>query len=158
MSNLFNTIYSNKTAIILRGLSGAGKSTIAQQIAGSSAYNNCSVAIHETDTFFMQDGQYNFDPSLIGDYHAKNLKNFCESIDNGTHIVINSNTNTMHWEYAEYVKYAVANGYNIQIIDLYDNGNDNRSLHDRQLHDFPYEKYDMCRDRYEREYGSVKAE
>ena len=64
----------------------------------------------------------------------------------------------MHWEYAEYVKYAVANGYNIQIIDLYDNGNSNESLHDRQLHDFPYDKYDMCRDRYEREYGSVNAE
>ena len=158
MSNLFSTIYANPTAVIVRGLSGAGKSTIAQQIAGSAAYNGVSVSIHETDTFFMKDGQYNFDPSLMGDYHAKNLKGFCDSIDSGTHIVINSNTNTMHWEYANYVKYATSNGYNVQIIDLYDNGNDNESLHDRQLHDFPFEKYDMCRDRYEREYGSVSEE
>ena len=151
-------MYHNPTAIILRGLSGAGKSTIAQEIAGTSAYNGVSLSIHETDTFFMQDGEYNFDPSLLRDYHAKNLQNFCESIDNGTHIVINSNTNNMHWEYAEYVKYATENGYNIQIIDLYDNGNNNESLHNRQLHDFPFDKYDMCRDRYEREYGSVNKQ
>ena len=159
MSNLFNVMFSNQTAVIIRGLSGAGKSTLAQQIAGSSAYNGCSVSIHETDTFFVDDnGSYNFDPSKLGDYHAENLRLFKQSIDNGTHIVINSNTNTMHWEYAEYVKYAVSKGYNVQIIDLFDNGNNNDNLHERQQHDFPYEKYDMCRDRYEREYGSINAE
>ena len=154
MSNLFHTLFSNKTAIIIRGLSGAGKSTLAQEIAGSALYYSYSVAIHETDTFFLdENGSYNFDVNKLSDYHQENLRLFKQSIDDGTDIVINSNTNTMHWEYEKYVSYAVASGYNIQIIDLYDNGNEDLDLHERQCHDFPIDKYDMCRDRYQREYG-----
>ena len=155
MSNLFHTLFSNKTAIIIRGLSGSGKSTLAQEIAGKALYHSYEVSIHETDTFFIDDnGSYNFDPSRLGDYHAENLRLFKQSIDNGTDIVINSNTNTMHWEYKDYVSYAVENGYNIQIIDLYDNGQKDLDLHERQCHDFPFDKYDVCRERYQRNYSS----
>ena len=152
MENLIKTMYSNRTAIIIRGLSGSGKTTLAQKIGVECVQNGMSASIHETDTLFMKDGEYKFDPSLLGEYHEKNLKGFCDSIDNGTHIVINCNTNTMHWEYAKYVLYAVQRGYNIQIIDLFDNGQLDDTLHSRQLHDFPRDKYGVCRDRYEREY------
>ena len=155
MSNLFYTLFSNKTAIVIRGLSGSGKSTLAQEIAGNALYYGYEVSIHETDTFFIDDnGSYNHDSSRLKDYHAENLRLFKESIDNGTDIVINSNTNTMHWEYKEYVSYAVQNGYNIQIIDLYDNGQEDLDLHERQCHDFPLDKYEVCRERYQRTYGS----
>tara|TARA_B100000579_G_scaffold437987_1_gene470547 strand:+ start:807 stop:1283 length:477 start_codon:yes stop_codon:yes gene_type:complete len=154
MHQLFNTLYANKTVIITRGLSGSGKSTIAQTIAGSASYNNCSVAIHETDQYFMVDGEYKFDPSLIRVNHSKNFEAFCNSIDDGVHIVINSNTNTRHWEYMNYVEYASKNGYNVQIIDLYDNGFTTEELHKRQLHDFPIEKYELVRDGYERTFTS----
>tara|TARA_Y100001972_G_C7574771_1_gene288432 strand:+ start:77 stop:553 length:477 start_codon:yes stop_codon:yes gene_type:complete len=152
MNNFFNTIYANKTVIITRGLSGAGKTTIAQTIAGFASYNNVSVSIHETDQYFMVDGEYRFDPSLLGENHQKNLESFCKSIDDGTHIVINSNTNNQHWEYNDYVKYAVENGYNVQIMDLYDNGLSDEQLDERNLHGFPVDKYQVCRDRYERTY------
>ncbi len=154
MSNLFHTLFANKTAIIIRGLSGSGKTTLAQEIAGNALYYSYTVAIHETDSFFTDDnGSYNFKPEKLSDYHGENLRLFKGSIDLGLDIVINSNTNTMHWEYKDYVSYAVKNGYSIQIIDLYDNGNPNLDLHERQCHDFPVDKYDMCRDRYQREYG-----
>ena len=154
---MFKTLYGNKTAVIIRGFSGSGKSTVAQTIAEEAAFNDCSVAIHETDNFFMTQNGYIFDGSMLGCYHSKNLESFCNSVDSGIHLIINSNTNVEYWEFSQYIKYASKNGYNIQIIDLYDNGLSDSALHERNLHGFPKDKYQLCRDRYERTYDNVRS-
>jgi predicted kinase len=52
--------------IIIRGLPGAGKSTLANQICNSIQSNN---SLWEADMFFERDGEYKFDRSRIGEAH-----------------------------------------------------------------------------------------
>ena len=149
-------VFSTKTCVIIRGLSGSGKSTLAKQIVNNNKSYTC--AIHETDSLlYDKDGNYNIDIDIkkMGEYHQKNFEIFSESILSGTHIVINSNTNTQLWEFNHYVELAVQNSYSIMIFDLYDAGLTNQELFDRNSHGFPLDKYDIVRSYYERNYSNL---
>jgi|13_taG_2_1085334.scaffolds.fasta_scaffold06787_3 NEDD4-binding protein 2 len=151
-------VFSVKTCVIIRGLSGSGKSTLAKQITNSHKDYTC--AIHETDSLlYDKDGNYNIDIDIkkMGEYHQKNFELFSKSIINGTHIVINSNTNTQLWEFNHYVELAVQNGYSIMIFDLYDAGLTNQELFDRNSHNFPLDKYEIVRSHYERNYSNLDS-
>jgi adenylate kinase family enzyme len=50
-----------KELFLLRGLPGAGKSTLAESIGGMHM---------EADKYFMYEGKYEFDPSKTRDAHA----------------------------------------------------------------------------------------
>ena len=147
-------MFPTKTCVIIRGLSGVGKSSLAKQIVNN--HSNYSTAIHETDSFFYDEqGNFKIIPSKMGEFHQKNFENFSKSIEDNVWVVINSNTNTQLWEYNQYVEKAVEHGYSIMILDLYDGGMTNDELHKRQTHDFPIEKYDVVRSYYERNYASL---
>jgi len=102
-----------KTAYIMRGLPGSGKSTVARQIA-----ENRLSTIHSTDNFFMVNGEYQFNPSKLREYHAKNLAAFTKSCEDNTPVVICDNTNTQEWEYEQYIKAAEENGYCVAIVKM----------------------------------------
>ena len=148
---LFNT----KTAVITRGLSGSGKSTFAKTIANEHYDAGYSVAIHETDRFFYEDGVYTFNPDKLREYHANNFSDFTGSIKAGIHLVINSNTNSQLWEYVNYVNVAVENGYAILVYDIYDGGATEEQLFERNLHGFPLEKYKVMKEHYERGFSNL---
>jgi predicted kinase len=149
-------VFSTKTCVIIRGLSGSGKSHLAKQIVNNHKDYTCS--IHETDSFFYdEDGNYKIDFGKMTEYHNKNFELFSKSILSGTHIVINSNTNTQLWEFNDYVELAVQNGYSIMIFDLYDAGLTNQELFERNSHDFPLDKYDVVRSHYERNYSNLDS-
>ena len=57
-----------KELVLMRGLPGSGKSTKAKKIAGQIG------VVFSTDDFFMVNGQYKYDPKMIGEYHQKNQK------------------------------------------------------------------------------------
>jgi len=105
-----------KICYILRGLPGTGKSELAKTL-------NDKGAIFSTDDLFMVDGEYQFDPSKLGEYHAENLRlatAFMERFAPHTTpaICVIDNTNTQHWEYENYRKAAKANGFRVQIISV----------------------------------------
>ena len=52
--------------ILVRGVSGAGKSTIGELFA-----NHSQCKILSTDDLFYVDGEYVFDPSKLGEYHKE---------------------------------------------------------------------------------------
>ncbi len=62
--------------------------------------------VFSTDSFFMVDGEYQFDPSKLGEYHALNLAKatrYMESFGpNSDALCIIDNTNTQSWEYEKY--------------------------------------------------------
>ena len=94
-------------ATILRGISGSGKSTWA---------NQQSASVFSTDRYFMVDGIYQYDPAKLATYHNQNLRAFIEALLQQDPWVIVDNTNVFAWEYAPYVLSAQAFGYTVEII------------------------------------------
>jgi len=103
-----------KKAYIMRGVPGSGKSTRAKEIA--SAYSNS--AIHSTDDLFAVGGEYRFDPSKLGEYHAENLRRFVGSLKSDVECVILDNTNSQLWEYDRYIRAAELHGYIVEIVRM----------------------------------------
>ena len=104
-----------KNLYIIRGLPGAGKSTIAKSLGKSWQ-------IFESDQFFMKNGKYEFDGSKLKDAH-----NWCKrKVQYWMHpslfrplffrnIVI-SNTFTQEWEMRFYQIIAKKYGYRVHTI------------------------------------------
>jgi predicted kinase len=94
----------SKQLILLRGLPGAGKSTLAKVFGVNHI---------EADMFFMKDGEYKFDPTLL-----KSAHNWCHDVvehwmETGIEPIIVSNTFTQEWEMDFY--YTLANQYDYQV-------------------------------------------
>jgi predicted kinase len=129
-----------KTLYLLRGLPGAGKSTLASQLADSH---------FEADMYFTNgNGQYLFNPSEIKKAHA-----WCQS-EVHTAMILNhttgdnekivvSNTFTQGWEMEPYYKLAESYGYRVFSIIV-----ENRHGGENQ-HGVPEDKIEEMRVRFE---------
>lgn len=103
------------TLTVMRGVPGSGKSTLAKVLANVPGVDPAPV--FSTDDLFMVDGEYRFDGSKLGAFHAANLRRASEAMEAGTPHVIIDNTMTQAWEAREYVKAALARGYRIQFVE-----------------------------------------
>ena len=93
--------------VIIRGIPGSGKTTMAKSYQGYSHY--------EADMFFMKDGVYNFDRAKI-----KNAHNWCQEsvksdLEHGLSVIV-SNTFVARWEVQPYVDMALALNVPYKII------------------------------------------
>ena len=130
-----------KNLYLLRGIPGAGKSTLAKQLGDSH---------FETDTFFMVEGEYKFDPTKLRKAHE-----WCQSqielaminnhvtagLDNSDIVV--SNTFTQAWEMDAYNELANQYGYRVFSIIV-----ENRHGGVNQ-HNVPEDKLQMMKERFE---------
>ena len=130
-----------KNLYLLRGIPGAGKSTLAKQLGDSH---------FETDTFFMVEGEYKFDPTKLRKAHE-----WCQSqielaminnhvtagLDNSDIVV--SNTFTQAWEMDAYNELANQYGYRVFSIIV-----ENRHGGVNQ-HNVPEDKLQMMKERIE---------
>lgn len=123
-----------KELILLRGLPGAGKSTLAKSIGG----------IHiEADQYFMKNGEYKFDATKI-----KLAHNWCAiqtqkaMVDEIPTIAI-SNTFTQEWEMQPYFELAEMHGYRVFSLIV-----ENRH-YGINLHDCPADKIEVMKNRFE---------
>ncbi len=130
-----------KNLYLLRGIPGAGKSTLAKQLGDSH---------FETDTFFMVEGEYKFDPTKLRKAHE-----WCQSqielaminnhvtagLDNSDIVV--SNTFTQAWEMDAYNELAKQYGYRVFSIIV-----ENRHGGVNQ-HNVPEDKLQMMKERFE---------
>lgn len=128
-----------KTLYLLRGVPGAGKSTLAKSLGGTH---------FETDTYFMEDGQYKFDPTKLKDAHR-----WCQDSVNTAMIlnhtaglnetIVVSNTFTQEWEMEPY--FELAKTYDYKVFSLIV---ENRHGGVNQ-HNVPEEKIQSMKDRFE---------
>lgn len=99
--------------IILRGVSGAGKSTFARQLHGT---------VVSADDYFMRQGRYEFNPRELPAAHAKCMRDFidlCQGVEEARrNMVIVDNTNTTVMEVAPYVAVGQAYGHDVEIITI----------------------------------------
>lgn len=97
-----------KILFINRGLPGSGKSTLAKQLGQGGA-------VFSTDEFFMKEGRYVFNPSMLGTAHAWNLKRATEAMQKGITPIVIDNTNTTAKEIRPYAQAAAQYGYKVEM-------------------------------------------
>lgn len=100
----------------MRGAPGSGKSTLSRMLAESIFYNEGDYVICSTDSFFIKDGVYKFDPTKLGWAHTQNREKARAAMENGVELVIIDNTNTRRSDMAPYIQMAEQYGYNITEI------------------------------------------
>ena len=109
ISDIQTSKITNKELFLLRGLPGSGKSTLAKSIGGVH---------YEADMYFMKDGEYQFDVTLLKDAHQW-CQNSVETVMKGwgnvlpASKVIVSNTFTQEWEMLPYFDLAKEHGYQV---------------------------------------------
>lgn len=134
----------NKRLIIMRGVSGSGKSTLAAQLAGDEG------VIFSTDNYFMEDGEYRFNPKKLGAAHQWNQTHAREAMKQGHPLVIIDNTNTQAWEVRPYCEAAQEHGYTVEFHEPTTSwARDPVELAKRNTHGVPLEAIKRMLDRFE---------
>ena len=108
---------------ILRGVQGAGKSTVAKEL--SKLYEAVVVS---ADDYFMQDGEYQFDASKLLEAHAYCQYEFQRAIVHWKENIIVDNTNALEKDFQWYIDTAKDFGYNV-ISLVVENRHGNDSIH-----------------------------
>ena len=98
----------DKTLYILRGLPGAGKTTLANEIAD---------LVFATDDFFEENGVLTFNPGLYAMAHAWNQERVYGALKSGKGRVAVDNTNCLPWEMKPYVEMGIENNYSISLVE-----------------------------------------
>lgn len=128
------------TVTILRGISGAGKSTYTRTFLPSALV--CSA-----DLFFELGGDgYKFDASKLGQAHQWCFSQFEAALQRGVENVVVDNTNTKLWEFKNYVAAAAKYGYTVQVVRL---TVDPKVAAARNVHGVPADKVQQMQDRFQ---------
>jgi predicted kinase len=113
-----------KALILIRGVPGAGKSTLAKLLSENGKYPH-----FEADQFFVDEsGDYNFDPSLLHIAHSVCQKNALDAMKSGVEKVIVSNTSISEQHLSVYQEFANELGYHFFSV-VVENRNDTKSIH-----------------------------
>lgn len=125
-----------KQVVILSGVSGSGKSGTARSY--QERFPVCRIV--SADHYFMKDGEYRFDPKLLGAAHAACFREFILALlDDSYGSVVVDNTNTTVTAISPYVLGARAFGFEPEIVtimcaDLHDV----QAAADRNQHKVPF--------------------
>lgn len=103
------------TVIILRGIPGNGKSTLAEYLNGLTD----DAVICCADDYFTDDkGNYNFDASKLFQAHRECSYKFEEAVKYSKPLVILANTNTRTSDVNNYREMAIFYGYRVFVLTV----------------------------------------
>jgi predicted kinase len=122
-----------KELFLLRGLPGAGKTTLAKSLGG----------LHiEADNFFLKEDVYEYDPAKLRDAHAWCQSFVSDWIAEGREKIVVANTFTQEWEMQPYLTLAEKYGYRVYSLVVENrHGGEN-------IHNVPTEKIEQMRSRF----------
>ena len=115
--------------IIIRGLPGSGKTTIAKT-------QFPDYILVETDMFFMHKGEYKYNPKKIKEAHAWCYETVRAFLNSGYNVVV-ANTFTQRWEFQKYIDL----GFSYKIIVAKGNYN--------SVHNVPKHVIERMKNRWE---------
>ena len=101
------TIQRMKYLILIRGLPGSGKTTLAKLIARDAPH-------YEADQFFMVNGEYRYDAAAIKAAHVWCQRQTENALADGNSCIV-SNTFTRRWEMEPY--YAMAEKHGAAVVE-----------------------------------------
>jgi T4 RnlA family RNA ligase len=113
-TKLETALNTDKKVIILRGIVGSGKSSLAKLISSMESSIICSA-----DDYFVEDGEYKFDKNKLESAHGNCFELFCNSIDKEISTIIVDNTNSKLSEYKKYIDVANLRGYLPIVLEIY---------------------------------------
>ena len=136
-----------KTAdiVLIRGLPGAGKTTTALTLGRPV----CVAA----DDWFMEDGEYKFDPSGLPEAHAWCQGQALSGMEAGLPVVVH-NTFTQRWELEPYLTAAARLGLTVEVQSVFDGGCSDEQLAERNTHGVPLAAIQGMRQRWESDWAS----
>jgi predicted kinase len=127
-----------KELFLLRGLPGAGKSTLANSIGGTWV---------EADHYFLnENGEYEFDASKLKHAHKWCQDSVEESMNFQSNKIVVSNTFTMEWEMQPYYDLAEKYGYKVFSLIVENRHGESENTN---IHNVPKEKIDNMRERFQ---------
>ncbi len=126
-----------KVCIVLRSVSGSGKSTFAEYVKGLNF--NKDIRVCCADDFLMKDGKYDFNPRLLGVAHKECQAKFQKALEEGQDVII-ANTNTTRSERDFYVSRAKEAGYMVFSLAV-------ENLGTTDVHNVPKEVLDSQREK-----------
>ena len=128
--------------ILLRGLPGSGKTTLAKIILQLRSTDEPEI-LSADDFFEDKEGEYNFDPTKLKEAH-----NYCqfrcsERMRQQKARIVVANTFTQEWEMDEYFKMAERYNYRVHTVIVENrHGNEN-------VHGVPENKLQQMKNRFE---------
>lgn len=129
--------------LIVRGLSGSGKSTFANGMIERDAYD----VMFEADDFFTDaSGNYQYDASKIKDAHKQCFANVEKALKEGKRVIV-SNTFTRLWEMEPYVNLAKQIDVPVSITTCTSNF--------RNVHNVSDDKIQRMKDQFEYDIDSL---
>ena len=128
--------------ILLRGLPGSGKTTLAKIILQLRSTDEPEI-LSADDFFEDKEGDYNFDPTKLKEAH-----NYCqfrcsERMRQQKARIVVANTFTQEWEMDEYFKMAERYNYRVHTVVVENrHGNEN-------IHGVPEDKLQQMKNRFQ---------
>ena len=127
-----------KKLLLIIGIPGAGKSTLANKIKSEDP-EFANANIWEADMFFMKDGEYKFNPSILGAAHFWCQKSVENDMRAGKNVIV-SNTSLTPSERRPYIKLAKKYGYEVEVKEC--NGGF------KNIHDVPEETIERMKKKF----------
>lgn len=116
--------------IILRGVSGSGKSTFAKTLVEAfTALGLKAIDCAADDFFYDREGNYNFDVTELQEAHSWCKERVEVAMEGGVDVIILSNTSTAEWEFKPYMTLAGEYGYTVDSL-IKENRHNGKSVHD----------------------------
>ena len=115
-----NIIYfkKNKTikeVIIIRGVPGSGKNCLIYDLEYD---NNSNFSIISFNDFFIKDGTYKFDRTLINKAYSYSFQKFINCLQINIPKIYINNINNNKWMYNNYIILAQIYNYKVKIIEI----------------------------------------
>lgn len=118
-----------KSVYILRSISGAGKSKLANQLRLIAFGAEISSEICSADHYFYnEDGDYCFDANRLGEVHKLCKQKFLTALEDKIKLIIVDNTNCTESELNFYLESGREKGYTVFSL-IVENRNNTKNIH-----------------------------